>query len=258
MDIQIPSKNLIAKTFSRKAARYCETAFIQRNIIQRLVRLMKADNLSEYPWLDAGSGVGLLGSVLKEKNAAINLFNADFALGPLKKLREVRKSPVIQSDIEAMPFKTSSFGAVVVSSVFQWIATIEKAVSEINRVLIPGGVLYFSVFLEGSFSQLFSLRRKRNLTIPVRLFGLDGFSKVIQNAGFEEIKSETIHEEYYFPTGREAIKFMSEVGSSAVSGERLSRRELLALFQDYEDTYSTALGVPFTINAALGTARKGK
>jgi hypothetical protein len=51
---------------------------------------------------------------------------------------------------------------------------------------------------------------------------------------------------------------MNDAGSTAVSGKHLGRSELFSLYRDYEDTYSTTVGVPLTVHVAFGTALKGK
>jgi malonyl-CoA O-methyltransferase len=208
-------------------------------------------------WLDAGCGSGLLASAIREKKVLLSLFHMDLAFEPLMELQTAKPSAV-QSDVEMMPYKSSVFGGIVSASVFQWLDNTEKAVQEMYRVLAPGGVFVFSVFLENAFSQLITLRRKRSMNIPVRLFGLEEFTGLVEANGFKDIKSETIREEYYFPTGRDAIKYINLAGSTAVSGKRLGRKDLLALYDEYEKTFLTRVGVPVTIYAAVGTARKGK
>jgi SAM-dependent methyltransferase len=258
MDTVIPPKRLIARTFSKRASRYRETAFVQRRIVKRLARLIQKNMPSAaLSWLDAGCGSGLLGILLEEKKIPLTLFQTDFALDTLKKLPPARPLAV-QSDIEEMPFKNSAFGGVVSSSVFQWLDDAEKSAREICRVLVMDGSLFFSVFLENAFSQLVALRRKRGLNFPVRLFRLEEFTGLLKDAGFSDIKTETLHEEYYFPTGRDALKFLNDIGSTAVSGKRLGRSELFSLYRDYEDSFSTTVGVPLTVHIAYGSARKGK
>ena len=257
MSTVIPSKKLIANTFSKRASRYGETAFVQRRILQLLIGLIKENLPFDLPLLDAGCGSGPLGTMLQYEKLPLTLFHADLAFNTLAKLRTGRPLAV-QSDVEALPYKNAVFGGAVSSSVFQWLDNTEEAATELRRVLVDDGVLYFSVYLENSFSQLVALRRKRGLSIPVRLFSRDEFENLLTAAGFANIKTEIIREQYYFSSGRDVIRFLSDSGSTAVSGKHLGRTELFSLCGEYEDTFSTAHGVPLTVHVALGTARKGR
>jgi ubiquinone/menaquinone biosynthesis C-methylase UbiE len=165
-------------------------------------------------------------------------------------------SPAVQSDIEAMPFVSCMFGGVVASSVLQWLPRQDLGLREIRRVLSPGGVMVFSVFLRGSFCQIFSLRQDRNLGIPLHLQSKGGFAGRMRASRFSSLRLATFEEEYYFPSALGVMRYLSGIGSTAVSGRRLLRKEILAMCRDYEERFATARGVPLTVRVAYGTAIK--
>ena len=259
MIFAVPSKKQIAAAFSAKAKGYRSAAFIQDQILCQLVPLIEeAEERFDLPWLDAGSGAGGLGAMLKKKKVHVKLVRTDLAFAMLRLARGMRMSgsPAVQADIEALPFAPCTFGGVVASSVLQWLPRQDLGLREIHRVLSPGGVMVFSVFLKGSFCQIFSLRQERNLGIPLRLQSKDGFGGQLQTSRFSSLRLATFEEEYYFPSALGVMKYMSGIGSTAVSGRRLLRKEILALCREYEERFATARGVPLTVRVAYGTATK--
>jgi SAM-dependent methyltransferase len=255
---QIPSKKHIAAAFSAKAKGYRSGAFIQHRILCMLVPHIEASGRFDAPWLDAGCGEGGLGAMLKEKKVPAKVVRTDLAFGTLRLARgnPTHCLPTVQSDIEALPFASCAFGGVVASSVLHWI-NLAKGVSEINRVLAPEGHFVFSMFLNGSFSQLIAVRQKHGLTMPVRFIDRNEFEAALASGGFVDIHIETLLEEYYFPSAFHVLKYMSAIGSTAVSGKRLSRMEIALLCGDYEDMFFGPKGAPLTVNAAIGIAKKG-
>jgi malonyl-CoA O-methyltransferase len=258
MIIAVPSKKQIAAAFSAKARGYRSGAFIQHQILCRLVPLVETAGRFHLPWLDAGCGAGGLGVMLKKKKVQVKLVRTDLAFAMLRLARGTRMngSPAVQSDIEAMPFASCMFGGVVASSVLQWLPRQDLGLREIHRVLSPGGVMVFSVFLRGSFCQIFSLRQDRNLGIPLRLQSKDGFAGRMRASRFSCLRLATFEEEYYFPSALGVMKYLSGIGSTAVSGRRLLRKEILALCREYEERFATTRGVPLTVRVAYGIATK--
>ncbi len=258
MSADIPSKKQIAAAFSIKASGYRSGAFIQHQILCRLVPLIETAGVFGLPWLDAGCGAGSLDGLLENKNVSVNLIRTDFAFGVLRSPHsgQDHRSPAVQSDIEALPFGSCLFGGVVASSVLQWLPRQDLGLREIHRVLVPGGALIFSVFLSGSFCQVFWLREERNLGIPVHLLSPDEFVCQTRASSLSLLQLETFEQEYYFPSALGVMKFLSGIGSTAVSGRRLLRQEIAALCGEYEEKFATARGVPLTVYVAYGTAVK--
>jgi|WetSurMetagenome_2_1015567.scaffolds.fasta_scaffold00027_20 SAM-dependent methyltransferase len=251
MDILIPSKKNIAAAFSAKAAGYRENAYIQQQALSALIPFVKSAADFELPWLDAGCGAGNMMDLLRAYNVPARMVRTDLAFGTL---RRSSRPAAVQSDIEALPFSNGVFGGVIAASVFHWLANPAKALGEIRRTLVASGSLVFSVFLSGSFDEIFSLRRERRLSIPVNLPSADDFSSIVLSAGFVRGSFSTFAKQYRFASAMDALKYMSDTGSTAVSGRRLSPREIIKLCRDYEDGFGDAAGVPLSINVARGLA----
>jgi ubiquinone/menaquinone biosynthesis C-methylase UbiE len=52
---------------------------------------------------------------------------------------------LLPSDWKRLPFADASYDAIIASSVFEYLDTVEGVLAECRRVLRPGGKLYFSV-----------------------------------------------------------------------------------------------------------------
>lgn len=256
MDVTIPQKLRIAKAFGRKALTYDSTAFIQRRMIERLSHFVTADSVKS-PWLDAGCGTGLLGSIFQEKSMATPLFYTDLAFASLRFLRG--KSPhcrVFQSDIETMPVTSGAFATVVTTSVLHWLHEQENAIREICRILMTGGHFVFTEFLEGSFSELCGLRQKRKLPLPVHFLTEEELHAMLAKCGLAVCRYAMQSEECYFPSALQVLKNVSDVGATAVAGARLSRRQIMSLCQEYDDEFGTEKGVRVSWRSVCGIARK--
>lgn len=84
--------------------------------------------------LDMGCGMGPYRSLLRSVSEYVG---ADITLGP--------EVDVLIKPGAPLPFEDSSFDAILSTQVFEHVADIEDAVSELRRVLKPGGVLVASV-----------------------------------------------------------------------------------------------------------------
>ena len=116
-------------------------AFFHRNrerVVRGLVRKYARPGL---PVLDAGCGTGLnlrnlpAGSV----GLDINPRNVE-TVG-----KRLPQQQCVLGDVEAMPFGDAMFGTVVCTEVLEHVPDPSRALAEIHRVLLPGGVLIGSV-----------------------------------------------------------------------------------------------------------------
>jgi ubiquinone/menaquinone biosynthesis C-methylase UbiE len=253
MTTEVPTKRRIAAAFSAKAKGYRTGAFIQRQILTMLVPHVEFVGRFRAPWLDAGCGAGGLCDLLKDGNIPVHLMQTDLGRGTL---RSGPRCPAVQSDIEALPFASRAFGGVVASSVLHWLADPAKGLAEIQRVLVPGGALVFSMFTKGSFGEVLSLRLERNRSVPVILPSAGEFEALLQTCGFRIPRLSTFSKEYYFASALDVLKYMSGTGTTAVSGRLFSPREILELCRSYEDRYGCSRGVTLSVKTILGTALK--
>ena len=109
----------------------------RRRVVDRLVQRHGAGA----PILDAGCGTGLNLARLPAGSVGLEINPRSVAL--LRK--RLPRHTIVEGDIESMPFGNESFATVVCTEVLEHVPSPESALSEIHRVLRPGGVLIGSV-----------------------------------------------------------------------------------------------------------------
>jgi ubiquinone/menaquinone biosynthesis C-methylase UbiE len=116
-------------------------AFFHRNrasVVRRLVRKYATPNA---PILDAGCGTGLNLRHLPEGSTGVDINPRNIELLQ----RRLPHHTILEGDVEALPFADASFGTVLCTEVLEHIPDPSRALSEYQRVLVPGGVLIGSV-----------------------------------------------------------------------------------------------------------------
>jgi SAM-dependent methyltransferase len=94
--------------------------------------------------LDAGCGTGALMSLLSAQGNA-QVFGMDLVWDALAFSRGRGVRGLVQGDLTALPFRTASFDVVTALDVVEHVEQDVTALTEIGRVLRPGGVLVMSV-----------------------------------------------------------------------------------------------------------------
>jgi len=115
-------------------------SFFHRNR-RRAVRTLIRRYGARTPMLDAGCGTGLNLAGMPAGSVGIDLNPRNLELVR----RRLPHQVAVEGDIEDMPFEDESFGTVVCTEVLEHVPYPEKALSEIGRVLRPGGMLIGSV-----------------------------------------------------------------------------------------------------------------
>jgi SAM-dependent methyltransferase len=121
---------------------YMDPTFIM-NDWERAVLPRLADLLGDAPGvtLDVGCGVGKLGKALTAMGRATGgLIGTDFHGTLLEEVRE-GYAGLVQADVHHLPFKDGAFAAAITTNALHHFPDPILAMSEIARVLAPGGVL---------------------------------------------------------------------------------------------------------------------
>lgn len=113
--------------------------------------------------LDIATGTGDLAIMMAEKTAASQIIGLDLSPGMLevgkKKVAQKQLNPKIEmvlGDSEAIAYPDNHFDAITVSFGIRNFETLEKGLSEILRVLKPGGIF---VILETSIPEKFPFKQ---------------------------------------------------------------------------------------------------
>lgn len=168
--------------------------------------------------LDIATGTGDLALQFAEKTDAEEIVGLDLSEGMLSVARKKaagksfsKKIEFVKGDSEALPFEDDSFDAITVSFGIRNFENLEKGLSEILRVLRPGGIfviLETSVPTKFPFKQGYHLYTGNILPLVGRLFSKDkvaykylsesasafpfgkALNNILQQIGFKEVKNK--------------------------------------------------------------------
>lgn len=259
--VLIPAKNRIASTFGLKNLTYEENALFQAKCINRLLSFICPVATKNGRWIDMGCGTGLLVDRCRSQagNSRIgHYFGLDIAFEPLRFLKKKAGSDAtgIQADIDRLPFKSKIFEGSIAASVLQWVADPAPVFARVHEILIPAGYFGFSIFINGSFNELFQIRASFGRSLPVYCPEPSALKAIVADTGFAFIQCEIAEEKHYFPDAITLLKTISGMGGAITADNKLTRRQLNEFCLRYEETFRESKGIPLTYRAIVGICRK--
>jgi SAM-dependent methyltransferase len=116
--------------------------------------------------LEIGLGYGTVGQILAKRGARYH--GADIATGPVAMMRDrlLRcgldvEGSLVQASALDLPWNEGTFDVVVSIGCLHHTGDLPRAVSEVHRVLAPGGTAFVMLYNGHSFRQLVVVRRER-------------------------------------------------------------------------------------------------
>lgn len=125
--------------FDRAVDYYDRTRALTPEMEAAMVEAVSAELRPSGRVLEIGVGTGRIALPLQD--AGVNMTGVDLSLPMLRRLVEKGRVPVVQADATRLPFADGSFDAAVSVHVLHLIPEWTIAVSELVRVVRPGGVL---------------------------------------------------------------------------------------------------------------------
>ena len=96
--------------------------------------------------LDLASGTGILSDMIRNNSDALDVLSLDLSFDYVKISKNRRKiRTVVNANAEMLPFRNRSCDCIVSSYLAKYV-DIDKLVTEINRVIIPNGIVVFHDF----------------------------------------------------------------------------------------------------------------
>ena len=113
----------------------------RKRLIMQMIEEIDSLNLSV---LDIGCGIGDLLSTLRAKGFSSH--GVDLSIFALRAARfRVKDADLIQADARFLPYRSSSYGAILCSEVLEHIQRDDQVVEEIHRILAENGVAIVTV-----------------------------------------------------------------------------------------------------------------
>ena len=202
--------------------------------------------------LDAGCGTGGMLEVLR-KWPEVEVTGVDLSPEALRFSHERGHPRLVGCDLTLLPFRTASFDVVTALDVIEHVPDDARAVSEISRVLRPGGILVASVpayaFLWGAHDEALHHQRR---------YDTGQFQKLVHAAGLR-VEKQTYLLAALFPVAA-AMRLAArgrKPGSAEAGLPRVPRliNQALIHFQAAELAIARRASLPFGLSV-LAVARK--
>jgi malonyl-CoA O-methyltransferase len=157
-------RRTLRRSFERAAATYDGAAVLQNEVCQRMLSRLDLVKQDPVVILDAGCGTGNALMPLARRYPAARIFALDLALQMVTRARarfpRWRRllggaMPVaVCADIECLPLAGASCNMVWSNLALQWVSDVGRTFAELQRVLVPGGLLMFSTFGPDTLKEL--------------------------------------------------------------------------------------------------------
>ncbi len=256
-----------------KAAPYYDSGW-QRQLWPAQERLLKeAAPQSGEKILDISCGTGLVTFPLAEAVASEGSVTAvDLSEGMIEKARKRAGEKGIGNitfrhmDAEELDFPDNTFDKVICSLGLMYFPDPARALSEMCRVLVPGGravALVWGERAQCGWADIFPIVDRRVKSDVCPLFfqlGTGGtLSRNMQDAGFEEIRSERFSIKLHFQSDEEAIVGAFLGGAVALAYQKFDDQAKEEVHEEYLDSikqYGNGSGYDIPGEFVLATATK--
>jgi len=232
-------KRVVAQAFSKAALTYNQSAQLQQQVGQYLLNL--APQRAYQTALDLGCGTGYFARPLLSK--AQSLIAVDLSHAMASQARSEHASiTALVSDAEQLALANNTVDIVFSSLALQWCNSLSGALSEIKRVLKPGGVALFSTLLDGSLHELKQAWQAVDQRPHVNRFLTQAqVADAIKRAGFnpQGLSMETVVMTYQHPLA--LLKDLKGIGANYVVGAKRrtsTPAQLNKMIQIYQRDYS--------------------
>ncbi|OPJ58552.1 MerR family transcriptional regulator [Clostridium chromiireducens] len=214
--------------------------------------------------LELGCGVGKLWYKNKDSiNKELSITLSDFSKSMLKiaknRLKEIDHEFTYQEiNAEDIPYKDGSFDVVIAQHMIYFVPNIEKALSEIRRVLSPGGIFYVTA---NSCKSMYELNELAESFAPNLGLDSNGFSnrfdlengRAILQKYFNKIDIEVLDGKIIVNSAEPVVSYKASTiqGSSVLIGER--KKEFTRYLEEYIKKHGN---ISITTKACMFKAKK--
>lgn len=214
--------------------------------------------------LELGCGTGDLwyrnGNNIKEDwNITLSDFSKGMLLSTKKKLVSIKHNFIFEEiDVQDIPYKDESFDVVIARHMLYLVPDIEKALSEIKRVLTKGGLFYVTTNSSESMSELNELIEKFDCKIGLHNNGMcNRFDMerghTLLKKYFNEVNVDILEGKIIVDSAEPVVSYKASTikGSSILIGQKKQK------FTEYVERYIRKKGnISITTKACIFKARK--
>lgn len=252
-------KHSIASHFGLKVACYHDHAVVQRQLLDHLLPYYRKEWFKGAIWADFGCGDGSF-EVIHDTSAVVPPhIGIDISFQSVKFCTDNVQNTThwICADMEAPPLTSASLDGIIAASVLQWASALPEVITTFSSLLRPGGIVLFSLFTNGSFAELYTVRRHFGMPVPIILPSITEVTSLFLQNGLAETEIHPFSKTLYFKSAFDILRHFSAIGSTASFSSPLTRTRLKEICTWYETHFGTVNGIPITYKAHFGFTRKG-
>lgn len=265
----------IARSFGAASGSYDSAARLQAVVRGELLERLPNFKIAPRRVLDLGAGTGHATLELKRHYRDALVVGVDLAPGMLQQAgqrlgwrerwlggrlagRRGSRFERVAGDAYRLPLVDRSIDLVFSSLMLQWCDDLPAALTEIHRVLRPGGLLLFSSFGPATLQELRAAWAAVDDTPRVnRFLDMHDVGNALMQAGLEQPVLDTDTHELQYDTPLELMRDLQRIGANNVaSGRRrglTGRRALDTMTAGYE-TFRRDGTLPATYEVVYGVA----
>jgi len=200
--------------------------------------------------LDVGTGTGYLIDKLQRAFLNEKIHAADIAFGMVKissAKKRINGTSFIQADAEFLPYKNDMFDMLISNSAYQWMEDYLRGISELHRVIKPGGRFLFSMFGGETLCELSSSFIEAHNTLGTQsnshcIDFIDEKKLISLLSKFKGVDVRKITEKIYYNNVNDLLTYLKSIGSHNHlynSGNGLGNRRLMNKMEEvYAKKYS--------------------
>lgn len=257
-----PDPGAVAASFGAASRRYDAAARLQAEVREELLSRVALLRAPPKAVLDLGTGTGLGALALKRRFRRARVTAADFAPPMLamarRRSRLWRPIHCVQADARALPFEPASFDLVFTSLMLQWVQPLDVALTQILRVLKPGGLLLASSFGPQTLQELRAAWTAADDDVHVNDFiDMHDFGSALQRAGFTEPVLDVDRHVRHYPDAATLMREIKAIGAHNVNAARrrgLTGRAAFARMNAAYEAQRATAGLPATWQVVYAVA----
>ena len=263
------NKERVKKNFSSIASNYDQVATLQSEVAQALIYFIASRKASRI--IDIGTGTGNILWKVAKRFPSAQTHGCDLAFGMIKQASSLAQSRqkksghahgpfFLQADAERLPYCSLIFDLVLSNVAYQWIQNYRQAFQEVHRLMKPGAEFCFSIFIEGTLSELYSSFRHIGYFRGHPFVSCDVLKKFLRMSEFSHIFMKELIFQKEYPDVFSLLCELKKMGASnAASGffKGLGgRKKLQEMINYYEENFTRKKGIKATYQVALIRCKK--